>query len=160
MTLRLLVGLAILIGVVVGTSACGDKEPGAAGSSDAPAPVSASPQGTQLTIRYAVDGDLTATVTTMLDCTTSPVTGSVADPNRTCAALAAAGADAFDPVPVDQQCTLLFGGPEHGIITGSVEGERVEAHLTRTIGCEIARYDEAVVWGLLPAAAVAGAPIQ
>ena len=59
-----------------------------------------------------------------------------------CERLAELGADAFDPVPPDVACTELYGGPQEARVEGTVEGEPVEAHLSRTNGCEIARWDE------------------
>jgi hypothetical protein len=38
-------------------------------------------------------------------------------------------------------CTQIYGGPESITVTGIVEGAPVTAVVTRTNGCEIARYD-------------------
>lgn len=41
----------------------------------------------------------------------------------------------------DEVCTQIYGGPERITVTGTVEGGPVRAEVTRTNGCEIARYD-------------------
>jgi hypothetical protein len=38
-------------------------------------------------------------------------------------------------------CTEIYGGPDVATITGSVDGEPVDATVTRSNGCEIARWD-------------------
>ena len=64
-----------------------------------------------------------------------------------CARLADLGPEAFDPVPAGTACTELYGGPQEARVEGTIDGEAVEARLSRTNGCEIARWDavEAVV---------------
>ncbi len=56
---------------------------------------------------------------------------------------------AFDPVPADDACTFIYGGPEQIALYGTWAGERVNTKLTRTNGCEIDRY-EALAPVLLP----------
>lgn len=70
-----------------------------------------------------------------------PVAGTVPDAERACAALVSTdGLDALAPVPVDAQCTELYGGPAEARIAGSVDGQAVDARLSRANGCEIARW--------------------
>ncbi len=38
-------------------------------------------------------------------------------------------------------CAQVYGGPERRVIAGTVEGRTVEVEVTRTDGCQIARYD-------------------
>jgi hypothetical protein len=45
------------------------------------------------------------------------------------------------PTPPDVACTELYGGPDVARIEGSLEGERMDAELTRANGCEIERFD-------------------
>jgi len=47
----------------------------------------------------------------------------------------------FEPVPADAICTEIFGGPDTATIQGTLDGERVEAELSRANGCEIERFD-------------------
>ena len=48
---------------------------------------------------------------------------------------------AFDPVPADQVCTAIYGGPEQITLVGTWAGEAVDTTLTRTNGCESDRYE-------------------
>lgn len=51
--------------------------------------------------------------------------------------------------PRDRACTLVFGGPQTALVTGRFRGERVRRRFSRTDGCAIADWEEAVP--LLPA---------
>lgn len=61
-----------------------------------------------------------------------------------CVAIRDLEASDFDPVPADQACTELFGGPDVAAIEGALDGEDVDVELTRANGCEIERFDAAV----------------
>jgi hypothetical protein len=87
-----------------------------------------------------------AAVTATLTC--DPAGGDLTDPAAACAALEAE-ADALEPVPPDTACTLLYGGPEQARITGTIDGEPVEAVLSRVDGCQIDRWER--LRPLLPA---------
>ena len=39
-------------------------------------------------------------------------------------------------------CTQIYGGPERIEVRGTVNGAPVQVEVTRTNGCEIARYDQ------------------
>ncbi len=61
---------------------------------------------------------------------------------RACAALADPEViDALRPPSADRVCTEIYGGPEVATITGTVAGAPVDAHVDRTNGCGIARWD-------------------
>ncbi|MEV5940293.1 SSI family serine proteinase inhibitor [Streptomyces sp. NPDC051994] len=60
------------------------------------------------------------------------------------------GKDPFAPVPKDQACTFIYGGPATAHITGSWAGRPVDATYNRANGCEISRWDNMVP--LLPSA--------
>ena len=70
-----------------------------------------------------------------------PPKGDHPQPAQACAALEKAGAGIFDPVPDDQACTMIFGGPQTANIRGSYDGERVNANFSRSNGCEIDRWE-------------------
>jgi Subtilisin inhibitor-like len=72
--------------------------------------------------------------------TCDPAGGTHPDPEAACAALAADAA-ALEPVPPDSACTMIFGGPEEATVTGVVNGAEVDAELSRSNGCELARWD-------------------
>jgi hypothetical protein len=40
-------------------------------------------------------------------------------------------------------CTQVYGGPETAVVTGAIDGEKVDRRFTRTNGCEIADYARA-----------------
>ena len=47
----------------------------------------------------------------------------------------------FAPLPSDQVCTEIFGGPQTATITGIHRGEPVRSELSRSDGCRIAQWD-------------------
>jgi len=68
--------------------------------------------------------------------------GSGAAPEgRACELVESLSPADLDPVPPDMACTQIYGGPDTLEITGTLEGEPVDAVLTRENGCEIARFD-------------------
>ena len=44
-------------------------------------------------------------------------------------------------------CTQVYGGPETAVVTGMIDGQKIERRFTRTNGCELADYTRAA--GLL-----------
>jgi hypothetical protein len=78
--------------------------------------------------------------------TCDPDGGTHPDPAAACDALLQ-HEDALDPVPGDVACTEIYGGPQVATISGS----GVNATLSRTNGCEIARWDALAAVVNLPA---------
>ena len=120
---------ALLLCAAAPLAACGADED----DSD-PAPVSDAE--TSLEISVDTDGDgpgepFEAT----LEC---PSAGAS---QAACAEVAKLPADPAAPTPPDQPCTEIFGGPDVMTITGTLEGEEIDARFTRANGCEIERYD-------------------
>lgn len=117
-------------------------------SSTAPAP-SATTDPSETTLPSFVTADLTITVdvtgngsTQTLTLTCTPEGGTHPDPEAACEALTqAGGAGAFAPTPQDRACTDQWGGPQVATVEGTVDSERVDAHFSRTDGCEISRWD-------------------
>lgn len=58
-----------------------------------------------------------------------------------CASLDDVPRRAIEPVPADAVCTQIYGGPDVVRVEGTLEGEPVEAELTRRNGCEIDRFE-------------------
>ncbi|WP_369145399.1 SSI family serine proteinase inhibitor [Streptomyces sp. R44] len=54
--------------------------------------------------------------------------------------LAEEGGDPFLPVPQDQMCTQVYGGPALAHVTGTWQGRKVDARFSRANGCEIDRW--------------------
>ena len=52
--------------------------------------------------------------------------------------------DLLKPVPSDQMCTMIYGGPQTAKVTGTLRGKDVDAGFSRSNGCEIARWDKLV----------------
>lgn len=100
--------------------------------------------GDELSIRY--DDGAGKTEDWTLTC--KPAGGSHPDPEAACQALEKNGSTALPPVPKDKACTMIYGGPETAKITGTWNGEKVDSSLSRTNGCEVARWKALV--GLLP----------
>ena len=78
----------------------------------------------------------------------APKNGSLTCPGTTakerdiCAALDVVAPKVFEPVPVDQACTAIYGGPRKATITGVYQDEPVSAVFTQENGCEIARWNQ------------------
>jgi hypothetical protein len=79
-----------------------------------------------------------------------PPRGTLARPARACAKLAAGGAGLFASTPPNTACTEIYGGPQRARIVGTVAGKRVWTTVTRTNGCEIARWQRLSPWLLPP----------
>jgi hypothetical protein len=108
--------------------------------------------GTALTVTYWEDGARTADrVQWTLRC--NPPRGTLARAATACRKLATGGARLFAPVPKNVACTEIYGGPQVARVVGTVKGVRVWASLSRTNGCQIARWERLSPW-LLPAGGV------
>jgi hypothetical protein len=49
--------------------------------------------------------------------------------------------DPAAPTPADVPCTEIYGGPDVARIEGTLDGEAIDAELSRANGCEIDRFD-------------------
>jgi len=66
--------------------------------------------------------------------------GTVRSPTTACARLQRLGPTAFRPTPPNAACTEIYGGPSTARITGTFFGSPLWARLSRSNGCEIARW--------------------
>jgi hypothetical protein len=82
-----------------------------------------------------------------------PTAGTLPRPERACARLLAGGAKLFAPLPKNDVCTEIYGGPQKALVVGSVKGKSVHATFTRANGCEIERWQRISPW-LVPAGGV------
>ena len=112
-------------------------------SAAASSPAPASTQGTSLTVDFSQDGTAT-TDTYTLECDgAAPVGDSAApDPAAACAVLAAQGAALFAPPAADTMCTQMIKGMQRAHVSGTVNGEAVDADFSLTNGCEISRWEK------------------
>ncbi|MEO6605336.1 MAG: SSI family serine proteinase inhibitor [Aeromicrobium sp.] len=94
---------------------------------------------TDLTITVTAD-EGAAPVVLRLEC--DPPGGDHPQPAEACKKIKAAGLKVFDPVPKDQACTMIFGGPQTATIDGSYKGADVTGTFNRSNGCEIDRWDK------------------
>ena len=136
--------IVVLVGVLTGCGANADR---AAVAADGGAAAGGAGGARQLSVAYDA-GDSTAPVTWTLDCATTPATGSHPDPPGACADLAEAEDPFAEPDP-DLACTEIWGGPQTAHVTGTWQGDPVDAVFDRTNGCRIAQWDAA--GRLLPA---------
>lgn len=70
----------------------------------------------------------------------NPPGGTHPSPGAACQALARSAA-ALQPVPGDQVCAQIYGGPQTAEITGTWDGKPVHSRLSRINGCEIERWN-------------------
>jgi hypothetical protein len=116
---------ALLLGVLATTlTACGSDEP----------------TGAELEskLEMSVQADEKSTPrTASLTCP-----GAKAKDRDICAALDVVAPKVFEPVPVDQACTAIYGGPRKATVTGTYQDEPISAVFTQENGCEIARWNQ------------------
>jgi hypothetical protein len=105
---------------------CGDDEERATAPAD----------GVRLTITVRDDADAEPRIV-VVDC-------APGDTDAPCPAAATLRAEDFAPTPGDAVCSQQYGGPEEAMIEGAVDGAPVRATVTRTDGCEIARWEQLV----------------
>ncbi|WP_088320950.1 SSI family serine proteinase inhibitor [Kineosporia sp. R_H_3] len=145
----------VVLAAAATLAACGGGSSAAGGSpvpsltlssqSPTAVPTPTASGATSLTVVVVDDGS--GPVTWRLEC--DPPGGDHPDPAAACAALDAKGATALLPVPKDQMCTMVYGGPEKATVEGTWRGNPVSTTFDRSNGCEIARWT--ALAGLLPA---------
>jgi hypothetical protein len=107
------------------------------------APVAEAASPTTLTIVYlANSAKPSERVRWTLRC--DPVGGTHPRRASACRELARLGRRAFQAPLPRTACAELYGGPQTAIVSGTVDGRRVWARLSRIDGCQIAR------WGRVP----------
>ncbi|MHA7274312.1 SSI family serine proteinase inhibitor [Arthrobacter sp. TMT4-20] len=150
---NLLLGAGVLLLAFAG---CGAESGGPATGSTSTAPTPDATAGTpeasaspgdeatadsQLTVIVSA-GDDVEPVTYELACAAGAPVGESAlpDPAAACAVLAAHG-DLIKTEPdPDAMCTMQYGGPETAVVTGTLDGEQIDASFSRENGCEIDRW--------------------
>ncbi|WP_030292449.1 SSI family serine proteinase inhibitor [Streptomyces katrae] len=97
----------------------------------------------RLTIAVSATGNPRADGEYLLEC--NPVGGNHPEAERACVrldSLAKQGKDPFAPQAQRQICTMQDGGPATARVTGTWQGQKVDATFRRTNGCEIARWSD------------------
>jgi hypothetical protein len=108
---------------------------------------------TTLRISYWDRGPMTDEPDSTWTLRCGPAGGTLPQPARACARLAAGGAKLVAPVPAGTFCTEIWGGPQRARVVGTIEGTRVWATFGRMNGCHISRWNKLSPW-LLPAGGV------
>lgn len=139
-------GLAMLLS----TAACGDEQ---ANGNSAGAPsgtTSVQPSGSPadtLTVQVKASKEAPAK-TWRLTC--DPPGGDHPEAAGACAALTKVK-EPFTPVPKDQMCTKIYGGPEIATVKGTWQGKQIDTTFTRDDGCQLHRWSQiGPVFGNVP----------
>jgi len=103
-----------------------------------PEPARAADSVTSLRIVYRSAENASARVAT-LRC--DPAGGTLSRPAGACRALTTLGRKAFAPTPPGMACSMIYGGPQQAVVSGTLAGRRVWARFTRRDGCEIKRWN-------------------
>jgi len=118
------------------------------------APVQAgSGEATSLRISFWESGSLTDPPDSVWTLGCNPARGTLAQPTRACARLAAGGARLVAPVPAGLVCTDIWGGPQRARVVGTIAGKTAWATFSRANGCHISRWDRLAPW-LIPSGGV------
>ncbi len=96
--------------------------------------------GAGVDVKITVRSDEAAQPTVMT-LTCDPAGGDHPNGEAACAALRSAPVEVFDPVPENQPCTMIYGGPQTATLTGTIDGRTIDASFSRKNGCEIDRWD-------------------
>ncbi|WNO73637.1 SSI family serine proteinase inhibitor [Streptomyces sp. AM8-1-1] len=106
-----------------------------------PLPLLSAPDPDRLTVIVSDTGNTRTDGTYELMC--DPAGGTHPAAAKACARLdelAKERRNPFAPVPEDQMCTMQSGGPATARVTGTWQGQRVDATFNRANGCEISRW--------------------
>ncbi len=109
--------------------------------------------GTSIRVSFWERGSLAAEPDTVWVLRCNPAGGTLPQPARACARLAAGGAKLVAPVPEGVVCTEIYGGPQRARVVGRIAGKRVWATFGRQNGCHIDRWNRLSPW-LFPAGGV------
>ena len=131
--MRILLSLAALTVLVTG---CATST--AAGPAPAPASTTPSLPPNDLLVEMHRGGS-SPTESYRLTCG-STVSGNHPAGAAACAHLAGL-ANPFAPIPADQMCTQIYGGPQTAHVTGRWKGSAVDLRLSRVDGCRIEQWN-------------------
>jgi hypothetical protein len=112
--------LAVLFACLVLLAGCGDDDEDAGGGGGAPA--------TRLTVEVWPKGRDGPVRERRVECPGADVCDELLEGR-------------FAPVPGTTPCTAIYGGPAVARVTGTLDGEPVNASFSLEDGCEIARWE-------------------
>ncbi|MFI0369411.1 SSI family serine proteinase inhibitor [Actinomadura sp. 1N219] len=129
------------LAMVLSLAACGDEQAKGTPADKPSGTTSVQPSGTPadtLTINVKASKEAPAKTWT-LNC--EPPGGDHPKVADACAALTKAK-DPFKPVPKEQQCTMIYGGPELATVKGTWQGKEINAEFSRDDGCQLHRWEQ------------------
>ena len=129
--LKLIAALALAAGLIAGCGEGGDSTT----ASGTTAPPAAS--GTELVVTLDADGK--GGKPPQQRVVSCPGSG-----REVCDAIAGLPANATSQTPPNSPCTQIYGGPDTLVVQGRLNGDPVNARLSRSDGCEIERFDRFV----------------
>ncbi|MFI0357314.1 SSI family serine proteinase inhibitor [Actinomadura sp. 9N407] len=134
--------------MILSLAACGDEQANGPSADKPSATTSVQPSGQDsLTIEVKASAQAPAK-TWKLSC--DPANGDHPKAQQACAALGKVK-EPFKPVPPDQMCTKIYGGPEVATVKGTWQNERINTRFTRADGCELNRWSKvAPLFGDVP----------
>ena len=122
----------VVAALALGAGACGDSD-------DDSAPDAQAEGETSLAVTLDPDGPEGKE-----EELTEEVSCEAGSDDAACEAIAGLDPAALEPVSPNTACTEIYGGPDVAFLEGTIDGEEVNAALTRANGCEIERFDAAV----------------
>ncbi|QKW32752.1 hypothetical protein HUT06_00810 [Actinomadura sp. NAK00032] len=150
MRYRTLLFAAPGVAMLLTLAACGDEQANGNPAAEPSGATSVQPSGTPadtLTITVKASAEAPAKTWTL---TCDPPGGTHPKAADACAALTKAK-EPFKPVPKDQMCTKIYGGPEIATVKGSWQDENIDTKFTRQDGCQLHRWTQvAPVFGNVP----------
>lgn len=129
--------------MILSMAACGSEQHTGTSADKPSGTTSVQPSGpsaaqTALTVRVKASAKAPAKTWT-LDC--DPTGGDHPKAAQACSALAKVQ-DPFKPVPKDQMCTQIYGGPEVATVKGTWKGKPVDTTFSRKDGCQLHRWSQ------------------
>ncbi|WP_243725486.1 SSI family serine proteinase inhibitor [Actinomadura rubrisoli] len=125
--------------MILSLAACGDEQSTSKSADQPSGTTSVKPSATPadtLTVQVRASAEAPAKTWT-LNC--APPGGDHPKAADACTALAKAK-EPFKPVPKDQMCTQIYGGPEIATVKGTWQGKPIDTKFTRKDGCQLYRW--------------------
>jgi len=139
-------GLALILSL----AACGDEQSSGKPADQPRGTTSVQPSSApadSLKIQVRASAEAPAKIWT-LNC--APAGGDHPKAADACAVLAKTK-QPFKPVPKDQMCTQIYGGPEIATVKGTWQGKPINTQFTRADGCQLHRWSAVgVLFGDVP----------
>jgi hypothetical protein len=150
MRYRTLIFAAPGLALILSLAACGDEHAKSLPAQEPSGTTSVKPSGgpaDSLTIQVRASAKAPAKTWTL---TCGPAGGDHPKAADACAALTKTQTP-FAPVPKNQMCTDIYGGPEVATVKGTWQGKPIDTTFKRNDGCQLHRWTQiAPVFGAVP----------